>query len=388
VLLVLLTPGEDQEFFRETTGKFLDEFSSPGEVRRLRDHDNGFEADYWRRGAELGWTTLLVSEANGGGSISGHGLVDLTMVAYEFGRHAAPGPLIATNIVAGALSDTAEINGGAHADVLGALVAGTTIATWCYGEPRPNDKLGRVTLDVRVDGDHLVLNGAKRPVEAAAASQFLLVTGRTGAGLTQVLVPADTAGVSITPLRSLDPTRHCATVTFTDVRVPLSAAVGVVGAADAQVAHQLLVAASLANSEAVGAMQTAFDITLEWLGDRFSFGRPLASYQALKHRMADMKHWLEASHAISDEAAIAVSTGAPKAPAVVSAAKAYIGQYGSELMQECVQMHGGIGVTYEHDLHLYLRRHTMDRSMYGTPAEHRRRIADLSIDGTNSEDVA
>lgn len=387
---MLLTPSEDQEFFRETTARFLDEFSSPGEVRRLRDHEHGFEADYWRRGAELGWTTLLVSDDNGGGSISGHGLADLSMVAYEFGRRAAPGPLIPTNVVAGALSDTSAANDGAHSDVLAALVAGTTIAAWCYSEPRPNDQLGSVALDVRVDGDQLVLNGAKRPVEAAAAAQHLLVTGRTGAGLTQVLVPIDAAGVRVTPLQTLDPTRRCATVTFTDVRVSMSAVVGAVGAADAQVDRQLLIAVSLANSEAVGAMQAGFDITLEWLGDRYSFGRPLASYQALKHRMADMKLWLESSHAISDEAGMAVATGAPNAASLVSAAKAYIGQYGSELMQECVQLHGGIGVTYEHDLHLYLRRHTMNRSMYGTPAEHRRRVADLAIHHTQGsiENVA
>lgn len=371
---MLLTPTDDQEFFRETTARFLDEFSTPGEVRRLRDHEHGFEADYWRRGAELGWTTLLVSEANGGGSISGAGLVDLTLVAHEFGRRAAPGPLIPTNVVAAALNDT-----NSHPDVLTTLVAGTSVAAWCHAEPRPNDRLGRVTLDMRIDGDHLVVNGSKRPVDAAGAAQHLLVTGRTGDGYTQVLIPADTPGITITPLRTLDPTRRCATVTFTDVRVPLTALVGEVGGAAAQIDRQLLIAASLANSEAVGAMQTAFDITLEWTGDRYSFGRPLASYQALKHRMADMKSWLESSHAIADDAAAALANGAANAPMLVSAAKAYIGDYGTELIQDCVQLHGGIGVSYEHDIHLYLRRHTMNRSMYGTPPEHRRRIADMAI---------
>ena len=110
-------------------------------------------------------------------------------------------------------------------------------------------------------------------------------------------------------------------------------------------------------------MQAGFDMTVEWAFDRYSFGRPLASYQALKHRFADMKSWLEASHAISDEAADAVAAGAPDAAELVSAAKAYIGDYGAELLQDCVQMHGGIGVTFEHDLHLFLRRHTVDRAL-------------------------
>ena len=129
--------------------------------------------------------------------------------------------------------------------------------------------------------------------------------------------------------------------------------------------------------------QAAFEMTVEWGFDRYSFGRPLASYQALKHRFASMKTWLEASHAISDEAAVATASGAADAPLLVSAAKAYVGDFGLELAQECVQMHGGIGVTFEHDLHLFLRRVTVNRALFGTPADHRRRLAQLEV-----EDVA
>ena len=134
----------------------------------------------------------------------------------------------------------------------------------------------------------------------------------------------------------------------------------------------------LLNAESVGAMQTAFGITVQWAFDRYSFGRPLASYQALKHRFADMKAWLEAGHAISDEAAAAVAAASPKAPILVSAAKAFIGDFGGELLQDCVQIHGGIGVTFEHDIHLYLRRHTVNRALFGTPAEHRQRLTALT----------
>jgi alkylation response protein AidB-like acyl-CoA dehydrogenase len=116
-------------------------------------------------------------------------------------------------------------------------------------------------------------------------------------------------------------------------------------------------------------------MTLEWAFDRYSFGRPLASYQALKHRFAHMATWLQASHAISDEAARAVADGRPDAGELVSAAKAYIGDYGAELLQDCVQLHGGIGVTFEHDLHLFLRRLTLTRGLFGTPDAHRRRLA-------------
>jgi alkylation response protein AidB-like acyl-CoA dehydrogenase len=371
---MLLQLTSDQEFLRETTAKFLDEHVPASELRRLRDDPAGFEQKYWRGGARLGWTSLLVGEDHGGGTISGRGVVDLTLVAHEFGRHAAPGPLVPTNVVAAALSAAGT---DAHTAVLTDLLSGASIASWCFAEPRPNDRLGSAALEVRVDGGDIVLTGVKRPVESAAQAEHLLVTGRTGTDLTQVLVPTDTAGVSVAPMHTVDLTRRFGVVTFDGVRLPADAVVGEVGRADEQVERQLQHALVILNAESVGAMQTAFDMTVAWAFDRYSFGRSLASYQALKHRFADMKSWLEASHAIADNAAAAVESGSPDANELVSAAKAYIGHYGAELLQDCVQMHGGIGVTFEHDLHLYLRRVTVNRALYGTPAEHRQRITDL-----------
>jgi len=364
----------DQQFFRGTTARFLDEQVPAGELRRRRDTPAGFDEKYWRRGVDLGWTSLLVGEDHGGGSISGDGLVDLTLVAYEFGRHAAPGPLVSDNVVVAALSAAGT---DARAGLISDLLSGGSIASWAFGEPPPHDRLGDVTLDVRADGNDVVLNGVKRPVESARQADDLLVTGRTGAGLTQVLVPTDAAGVSVEPMRTIDLTRRFDRVIFDHVRLPVGAVIGDVGGAGAEVERQLQIALVLVNAESVGAMQTGFDMTLEWTFDRYSFGRPLASYQELKHRFADMKSWLEASHAISDAAAAAVGSGSPDAPELVSVAKAFIGAYGAELLQDCVQLHGGIGVTFEHDLHLFLRRHTVNRALYGTPNEHRRRIADL-----------
>ncbi len=371
---MLLALSSDQELFRETTARLLDELVPVGELRRLRDDAAGFDAEYWRRGADLGWTSLLVGEQHGGGSISGQGLVDLALVAYEFGRHAAPGPLGVTNIVAATLD---EAGGDGFVDVIKELLSGESVATWCMAEPPPNDGLGRALLDVHVEGDEAVLNGVKRPVETGAQADHLLVTGRTGSGLTQVLIPAGTAGVSMSPMHSVDLTRRFSVVAFDDVRVPLDHVVGEVGTAAGQVGLQLGRAVAIGCAEAVGAMQTAFDITVEWAFDRYSFGRPLASYQELKHRFADMKSWLEASHAVSDAAVGAAAAGVPESPELLSAAASFIGDYGGELMQDCVQIHGGIGVTFEHDLHLYLRRHTVNRALYGTPAEHRQRLADI-----------
>jgi alkylation response protein AidB-like acyl-CoA dehydrogenase len=299
-------------------------------------------------------------------------LVDLTLIAHEFGRHAAPGPLLPTNVVAAALSTGAA---GRHAEVLANLLAGTAVATWCVEERGVADLPTGISFEIRAEGDDVVLNGTKRPVESAARSSHLLVTGRTGDGLTQVLVPAGTPGVSIAPMQSVDLTRRFSVVTFEQVRLPASAVVGEVGTATPQVRRQLQLAIVMLAAESVGAMERAFEMTLDWAFDRYSFGRPLASYQELKHRFADMKSWLEAGHAIADAAAAAVQEGAPQAEELVSVAKAFIGDYGCELVQDCVQIHGGIGVTFDHDLHLFLRRVTLDRSLFGTPADHRQRVA-------------
>ncbi len=370
---MLLSLSSDQELFSETTAKLLDELAPVGEIRRLREDPVGFGREYWRRGVELGWTSLLVAEEYGGGSIGEHGLVDLSFVAYEFGRHAAPGPLAVTNVVASTLSDT----GHGDDSLLEGLMSGATLATWCLAEPVPGDRLGSIAFDIQVAGDEVVLNGVKRPVESAAVADHLLVTGRTGDGLTQVLVPSGTAGVSVRPMESVDMTRRFSVVSFEDVRLPRTALVGSPGSADEQVARQLDVAVALTCAESVGTMQSAFDMTVEWAFDRYSFGRPLASYQELKHRFADMKAWLEASHAVSDAATGAAASGASNAAELLSTAKSFIGDYGSELLQDCVQIHGGIGVTFEHDLHLYLRRHTLDRALFGTPADHRQRLTDI-----------
>ena len=123
--------------------------------------------------------------------------------------------------------------------------------------------------------------------------------------------------------------------------------------------------------------ERVFEFTMEWAFDRYSFGRPLASYQALKHRFADMKTWLEASQGTAAAAARAVQAKADNANELVSVAKSYIGEHCTDIMQDCVQMHGGIGVTWEHDIHLYLRRATLNRGMYGTPNQHRERICTL-----------
>jgi alkylation response protein AidB-like acyl-CoA dehydrogenase len=366
---MLLNLSEDQQFFRETTDRFLTEQVPPDTLRELRHDPIDYDPVYWRRGAELGWTSLLVSEEHGGGTISDSGLADAGLVAYEFGRHAAPGPLAVVNVVAAALSEH-----DAAPDVLAGLLSGEAIATWCA--PPFGSRRWQPTVEASRTGADLVLRGDAQIVESAGQADHLLVTCRdqSGTGVTQVLVPTTTPGVTTTPMQTVDLTRRFDVVTFDGATVPASAVIGSAGEAGIQVHRQFEQLIVLLNAESVGAMQTAFDMTVEWAFDRYSFGRPLASYQALKHRFADMFMWLESSHATSDAACAAVAAGAPDSAELVSAAKAYIGEYGAELVQDCTQMHGGIGVTFEHDLHLFLRRVTVNRALAGTPADHHQRI--------------
>jgi alkylation response protein AidB-like acyl-CoA dehydrogenase len=374
-----LTP--DQQILRETTSRFLEDRYPVEAIRARRDDPLGVDREGWRRGAALGWTPLLVREEDGGGNVSGSGVVDLSLVAYEFGRHAAPGPLVGVNVVAAALSEAAALrqtgNAGPTDEVLSGVLSGDLVASWCCPEPGPGQLPGGVGVTVDIDGNDVVLQGAQRPVECAGEAEYFLVAGQTGSGLVQVLVPAGTSGLTIRPMRTVDLTRRFGEVTFDDVRLPVSFIVGNPGGGAGAVERQLQLALVMATAEMVGAMQAAFDMTVKWAFNRYSFGRPLASYQALKHRFADMKSWLEASHAIADAAAEAVDQRSQRAAELVSVAKAFVGDYGAELVQDCVQLHGGIGVTFDHDLHLFLRRVTLDRGLYGTPAEHRQRLAAL-----------
>jgi alkylation response protein AidB-like acyl-CoA dehydrogenase len=190
-------------------------------------------------------------------------------------------------------------------------------------------------------------------------------------------VPAAAAGLSVTAMGSLDLTRSFGRVSYDDVRVGPDAVVGVAGDAHEAVERQFQVAVVLQCAELAGVVDTVLGFTRQWLADRFTFGRPLESYQALKHRFADLTTWSHAAQAATYAAAAAVQARQPDAAEVVSIAKAYAGQRATDIIQECVQLHGGAGVTWEHDIHVYLRRATVDRVTWGTPRQHRRRLADL-----------
>ncbi|WP_067680669.1 acyl-CoA dehydrogenase family protein [Nocardia miyunensis] len=368
-------PNGDQLLFQTTTREFLDRTAPIPVIRELADTATGFDRDWWRRGAELGWTAMLVPESLGGGSVSGRPLTELALVAAEFGHACAPGPLIPTST---ALSGLVAA-GDRFAEVIGEIVAGDLIAAWALYEPRHGLELAPGQTRAEPDGEGYRLTGCKDRVEAGDTADVLLVTAQGPDGPIQLLVRTDAPGVTVTPTWTLDLVRRTARIEFDDVAVGAEAVVQHGESASAAVQSQLHIAAALTAAESTAATRRAFDATVEWMFDRYTFGRPLASYQALKHRMADNKTWLEACEATSRAAAAAIDDSPLTAAELVSVAKAYVSGKAPVIVQDCVQIHGGIGVTWEHDLHLFLRRVTLGRALYGTPEEHHRRITDLLV---------
>jgi alkylation response protein AidB-like acyl-CoA dehydrogenase len=374
----MFTRSADQQLLEETTNRFLDSACPPATLRELAGTSAGYTADFWRQGAELGWTSFTVPEDAGGGSVSGQGVKDLALVAYQFGRHAAPGPLLGSNVVAAALGrwGSKEQKAGPLAE----LLRGQAVGAWALAEAPPHDRLGQIELSATETPGGYVLEGTKSPVEGGADADYFLVTARGGAGLSQFLVPAGSPGVRVTPLHSLDMTRKFARLDFERTQLPAQLLVGPSAGAGPAVDWLTDLAVTVQLAEMCGAMRWAFDTTMEWAFNRYSFGRPLASYQVIKHRLADMKMWLEASFAITAQAAAAVDGDRPNRSELVSAGKFYVGRYGVELLQECVQLHGGIGVTFDHDLHLFLRRVVTDAPLFGTPGQHAARLTDILAD--------
>lgn len=358
--------------FASTTQSFLQKEAPLRRVRELHAEGVSFDPAWWQRAAELGWTALLVPEHLGGGSVSDSGVTDLAMVAEQLGKTVAPGPLYPVSVVLTALVESA--NAQTHADTVEALMSGETVASWAVCEPGR----GWAPLDPSVTATQTAsgyrIDGTKDRVEAGAQSGLLLVVARCGDEIRQLLVPADAPGVQIVPQQSVDLVKQFAQVRFDGVVVEASAVVGSAAETPALIERQSQIAQLLQCAEVVGILQTVFDFTTQWALDRHTFGRPLASYQALKHNFADMKLWLEACRATTAAAVAAVAAGSPEAGVSASIAKSYVGEMAGRVVQACVQMHGGIGVTWEHDLHLYLRRVALYRSMFGTPEEHNLRV--------------
>jgi alkylation response protein AidB-like acyl-CoA dehydrogenase len=355
--------SEDQELFRDTTARFIQSELPLPSTRALHDDPVGYDPLWLRRGAELGWFSMLVPESCGGGSVSGRGLLDAAIVAEALGRQVQPGPFVPMNVVAWALGEQGT------AEPLGELVGATAIATWA-----PFDETGAwdtgAGLRAERQGNGFLLSGSRGCVQDAGSADWLLVAAHLDGVPAQFLVPATATGIRCRPLSCLDLSRRFAHVSFERVVVGADALLDGAPPLD----DELDVALALLCAETVGAMDALFAMTVDYAKDRVAFGRPIGSFQALKHALADQALNLEACKAGSVAALQAVQRRSGSATEVASMTAAYVGDLGNELAQQCLQIHGGIGYTWEHDLHLLMRRIRTNSALFGTPTWHRERV--------------
>jgi alkylation response protein AidB-like acyl-CoA dehydrogenase len=282
-----------------------------------------------------------------------------------------PGPFVPMNVVAGALA--ANGSDRLRDEVLPGIVGGEVVATWAFTDERGEADSGGGVEAVR-DGDAIRLTGSRGFVQDAGSADHVLVVASLDGAAAQLLVPTDAAGLTIRPLSGLDLARRFAHIDLHGVLAPGDA---LLSGGEVALGEQLLVAIALNLAETVGAMDALFDMTVSYAKDRIAFGRPIGSFQSIKHILADQALYLEACKAVAVRAAKAVASSAEDAAEIASMAAAYVGDQGRELAQECLQVHGGIGYTWEHDLHLLMRRIESNAVLYGEPSWHRERVCAL-----------
>jgi alkylation response protein AidB-like acyl-CoA dehydrogenase len=362
--------SDDQRLIMETSGRLMDQLCPLTQVRASTYRDAGFALDYRQQASELGWFSMLVPEGLGGGNVSGNGVLDATLIAYERGRRLQPAPFVGTNVVAYALAEGGSADH--KAKVLPGLISGDTSAAWL---PLPTAP-GQGFNATRTSSGY-VFSGRSPHVQDADSAVWLLVTAETDSGVIQALIDPTAAGLTVTPLDSLDVTRGFAEVALDDVEVPDTDLVGGERTREL-VERQLALACVLTTAESVGSMDRDFEMALQYAKDRIAFGRPIGSFQAIKHLLADTSLMLEMSKAVALAAANSLGTDDGYGLEAASMAKAFVGDCGIDLAQNCFQIFGGIGFTWEHDQHLYLRRITTDSALFGAPAWHRERVCQLS----------
>lgn len=365
---------EEQDLLRAGVRKLLDESCPMAEVRKISASPAGYSADLWLRTAELGWPGLLIPEAFGG---AGLGFVDLVVLLEETGRSLHPSPLLATTLAAATILDAGSE--AQQARWLPGLARGTAIGSVALLEA--SDVLGPagVSLEAQRHGSDLVLRGEKRFVPDGHAADLFVVACRTGADVALVVVERGAAGLTTENLPCIDETKRLARLRLDGVRVAGDAVLRERPGAEA-LARLLDRGAAAVTAEMIGAAEGALHLTVEYAKQRIQFGSPIGRYQAVKHPLAESYVDIESSKSLLYFAAWALDAGGPEAPRAVAMAKAYATDAFSRLGIDAVQLHGGIGYTWEYDAQLYLKRSKWARPMFGDATHHYERVAALGKD--------
>jgi len=371
--------SDEQELLRATARKFLENECPSAFVRQRMEEAAGVTAEFWGKLAEQGWLGLVYPEQYGG---SGLGFVDLTVLMEEMGRVVMPGPYLST-VLLGGLTILEAGSAEQKAAWLPRIAGGEAKAALAWTEPNARWDAAGVTAGAKSLGGDWVLNGTKLFVLDAHLADVLVVVARTAdgkqaeQGVSLFLVPKGTAGLEVKLLPTMDQTRKLCEVSLHDVRVPGPALLGPRDGAWAGLSRVVDRATVALCAEMCGGAQRVLDMTVEYAKVRVAFGRPIGSYQGVKHKAADMLVDVENAKSLTYYAAWAVDENVPEAPLAASMAKAYCSDAFRKAAGTGIQLHGGIGFTWEHDLHLYFKRAKSSEFTFGDATYHRERVAQL-----------
>jgi alkylation response protein AidB-like acyl-CoA dehydrogenase len=367
--------SDEQEELRRSLRRFLEDRSPPGEVRRLMETDQGWDPDVWGRMArQLGLQGLTVPEAHGG---AGLGPVEQLVVLEEMGRALLCAPYLSTAVLAvNALRASGDE--AAEREWLPGIADGTTVATLAVAEDDGRWATDRLQTRARRRPDGWALDGRKSFVLDGAVADRVLVVAQADRGPTLFAVDGRDPRLTRRPLQTIDMTRRQAALVLDGVP---ARRVGDEGAAARIVDQTVQLAIVALAAEQVGGAQRCLEMSVDYAKLRVQFGRPIGSFQAIKHKCADMLLEVESARSAAYYAAWAAAEGSDELPLVASLAKAYCSEAYVHVAAENIQIHGGIGFTWEHDAHLYYRRAKSSEMLLGSPTHHREAAAARLIDG-------
>ena len=369
--------SEEQEMLQRSAREFLTQECPPTFVREMYKSEDGFSRELHRKMAEQGWTGLLVPETYGG---LGLGMLDMALLLEEMGRAVVPGPFLFSSV----LFTLALMQGGTTAQKkswLPRLASGEAVGTLAFLEAEDRLDAAGVTLKAKKSRDGYILSGTKMFVPFAAVADAILVATRTSgrgeAGISLLLVEREAPGVTRKPLEIFDQTQRVYEVEFKNVAVPKTALVGSEGQGWKILARLLDAACVALAADSLGGAQKALEMAVEYTKVRTQFNRPIASFQALKHMAAEMASEIEPARALVWYAAHAFDTRPREASRAASLAKARLSDVYSRTTNRAVQMHGGIGFTWEHDMHFWFKRAKWNEFAFGDATFHRERLAQI-----------
>jgi alkylation response protein AidB-like acyl-CoA dehydrogenase len=367
--------SDDQRELQDSVRAVLGAECPPSLVRQVIEQGKGTE-ELWARMVELDWPALTVPEANGG---IGLGFVELAVVAEELGRVIAPAPFLAT-----ASQFVPAVRGAGSAEqcqrFLGAVATSGIVGTLAVAEVSGSWKVADVTTTATADGSGWVLQGEKRFVFDGARADELVVAARVGDstgedGIALFVVPQ--SAVESVVMEDIDASRQYAGVVLDGTRVDADRVLGEPGAAGPLLRRVIEEATAAVAAEMVGTCQAIFDIVHTYVGEREQFGVKIGSFQAIKHKMANMFVALESARATTYFAALTVAEDDERRELAIATAKASVADCQKLIAQEGIQCLGGIGYTWEHDMHMYVKRVKATAAMFGSGAVHRSRVAEL-----------